>query len=81
MKNRFFILACLVCVSCVKIGAQADYFYPNAGSFNPKIPTPEQFLGYPIGSHHTRYDRIVSYFQELDRLSDRMTLGIYRRNV
>ena len=76
MKNRFFLLTCFMYVSCVKMLAQADYFYPNAGTFNPKIPTPEQFLGYPIGSHHTRYDRLVSYFQELDRLSDRMTLEV-----
>jgi hypothetical protein len=33
-------------------------------------------LGYPIGAHHTRYDKIVEYFKELDRLSDRMTLEI-----
>jgi hypothetical protein len=74
MKNRFLWLLCLCQFSFFTNYAQADYFYPNAGSFNPKIPTPEQFLGYPIGAHHTRYDRIVSYFQELDRLSDRMTL-------
>jgi hypothetical protein len=33
------------------------------------IPTPEQFLGYPVGDWHTRHDRIVSYFQELARVS------------
>lgn len=43
---------------------------------NPGIPTPEVFLGYPIGSHHTRHDKIVDYFQELDRLSDRVILRI-----
>jgi Zinc carboxypeptidase len=75
MKNRLF-QACFWAILSLNLTAQADYFYPNAGAFNPKIPTPEQFLGYPIGSHHTRYDRIVAYFQELDRLSDRMTLEV-----
>ncbi|MCU0449768.1 MAG: zinc carboxypeptidase [Bernardetiaceae bacterium] len=56
--------------------AQADYFYPGAGRMNPAIPTPEQFLGYPLGSHHTRYDQVVAYFKELDRLSDRATFQV-----
>lgn len=53
--------------------AQNDYYFPDEGPFDPAIPSPEEFLGYEIGSHHTRYDRIVSYFQELSELSDRVT--------
>lgn len=53
---------------------QAEYFYPAASKFNPDIPTPEQFLGYPIGAQHTRHDQVVAYFRELDRRSDRVTL-------
>ena len=56
--------------------AQQNYFFPNAGSFDPKIPTPEQFLGYPIGSHYTRHDQIISYFKELERLSDRVHVQV-----
>jgi hypothetical protein len=55
---------------------QPAYFYPGAGPFNPQIPTPGQFLGYDIGSHHTRHDKIVEYFRLLDNLSDRMSLQI-----
>ncbi len=54
--------------------SQADYFYPFTKNFNPAIPTPEQFLGYAIGSHHTRHDKIVEYFKTLDKLSDRMVV-------
>ncbi len=56
--------------------AQEAYFYPNAGNFDPAIPTPQQFLGYPVGDQHTRHDRIMNYLQELDRLSDRVQLQI-----
>lgn len=56
--------------------AQPSYFYPTAGSMNAVIPTPEQFLGYAIGSHHTRHDKLVEYFKELDRLSDRVTVQV-----
>ncbi|HLF45761.1 MAG TPA: M14 family zinc carboxypeptidase [Chitinophagaceae bacterium] len=55
---------------------QADYFYPNPGIFNEVIPTPEKFLGYAIGTHHTRHDKLVEYFKELDRLSDRVSFQI-----
>ncbi|HPW62705.1 MAG TPA: M14 family zinc carboxypeptidase, partial [Cyclobacteriaceae bacterium] len=49
--------------------AQNNYFFPAGVSFDPAIPSPEQFLGYPVGDWHTRHDRIVSYFQELARVS------------
>jgi len=54
--------------------AQSSYFFPGAGDWDPAIPTPEQFLGYPVGDRHTRHDRLVAYFRELDRLSDRVTV-------
>lgn len=54
--------------------AQPSYYYPNTQQFNAAIPSPEKFLGYPIGSHHTRHDKVVEYFKELDRLSDRISL-------
>jgi len=56
--------------------AQSGYFFPQAaaGDFDPAIPTPEAFLGYPIGTHYTRHDRIVDYLRELARLSDRVTV-------
>ncbi len=50
-----------------------EYFFPEGTTFAANIPSPEEFLGYEIGSFHTRHDRIVSYMQELARLSDRAT--------
>lgn len=52
--------------------AQNTYFFPAAESFDPKIPTPEQFLGYPIGSHYTRHDQLIAYLKELSRVSDKV---------
>lgn len=53
--------------------AQTSYYLPDVaeGELDPAIPTPEAFLGYPIGSRYTRHDRLVAYFQELARLSPR----------
>jgi hypothetical protein len=58
--------------------AQNRYFFPAAqdADFDPAIPTPEQFLGYPIGSHYTRSDQIVAYLRELDRVSDKVSTRV-----
>jgi len=57
--------------------AQNRYFFPDhKAPFDPAIPTPEQFLGYPIGSHYTRHDQLVAYLNELDRLSDKVSVEI-----
>lgn len=74
MKKFFWWMAGLL-LSITTV-AQPAYFYPNSGPFNPSIPTPEQFLGYAIGSHHTRHDQLLNYFRELDRLSNRVKLQV-----
>ncbi len=65
----------LVCVLYSVAGiAQNSYFFPSKSNFDPKIPSPEEFLGYPIGEWHTRHDNIVAYMQKLAELSDRATV-------
>src|SRR5690625_4127003 len=56
MKQLTLLLATVLLVNLFATGkllAQNDYYFPDAGSFDPAIPTPEDFLGYEIGSHHT----------------------------
>jgi hypothetical protein len=72
MKNRLICLLLLSVSLCVK--AQDSYFFPVPVKFNPAIPDPETFLGYKIGSQHTRHDRLVEYFRSLDKLSERVTV-------
>ena len=52
--------------------AQSAYFFPQRGEFDPSIPTPQQFLGYEIGSRYTRHDQLVAYFNELAKHSDKI---------
>jgi len=52
--------------------AQNAYFFPQGGEFDPSIPTPQQFLGYEIGSRYTRHDQLVAYFNELAKHSDKI---------
>ena len=71
MKKSLLLL--LILGSFQSIFAQNAYFFPNK-KFNPAIPSPEQFLGYAIGSHHTRHDKLVEYMKELDRVSDKVSV-------
>ncbi|MCS5489930.1 M14 metallopeptidase family protein [Algoriphagus limi] len=72
MKKLYFaLIAFLVGIS--QSMAQTDYFFPGE-SFDSTIPSPEEFLGYPIGDWHTRYDLIVKYFEKLDEVSELATL-------
>lgn len=76
MKTIKKLIAAILLVLAISAQAQQSYFFPDGGSFDPAIPTPEQFLGYPIGSHFTRYDKIVEYLKELARISDRVKFSV-----
>ena len=58
-----------------------EYFFPGDPDFDPAIPSPQEFLGYAIGTHHTRHDRIVAYMEELARLSDRASYQSIGRSI
>ena len=61
------------------IAQSQNYFYEDYQPFDEKVPSPETYLGYAIGDHHTRHDLIVSYFEELAKSSDRATVKEYGR--
>jgi hypothetical protein len=65
-------LAVAVALASTPAFAQNSYYFPAAQQFEAAIPSPEQFLGYPIGSRYTRHDQVVAYFNELARVSDRV---------
>ncbi|HDZ05527.1 M14 metallopeptidase family protein [Maribacter sp.] len=71
-------LLLLVVLYGTTISAQ-DYFYQKFQPFNSEIPTPEAFLGYGIGEHHTRHDLIVAYLEKLAEVSDRASIAEYGR--
>jgi hypothetical protein len=75
MKILFKInvaLMAMLIITLQQVYAQNNYFFPKATALDSKIPTPEQFLGYPIGSYFTRVDQVNAYFRELARVSDRV---------
>lgn len=67
--KKYLLSASLIFLFQLSAISQNAYFFPAGNSFDSTIPTPEQFLGYPVGDWHTRHDRIVSYFEELAKVS------------
>ena len=76
MQNKISQLLFILLFVSLNVSSQ-DYFFKDKAPFNPEIPSPEQYLGYPIGEQHTRHDQIVAYFQKLADISDRATIEIY----
>ncbi|MFN3849789.1 MAG: M14 metallopeptidase family protein [Spirosomataceae bacterium] len=72
-KAKIVVLLLLFLGLNAQLTAQTTYFLQNK-KLNPAIPNPDQFLGYSFGSLHTRYEKIVEYMKELDRLSDRVSV-------
>ena len=48
-------------------------FFPN-GLYGQNIPSPQDFLGVPVGERPLRYQEILRYFEELDKSSERAQL-------
>ncbi|WP_316839209.1 M14 family zinc carboxypeptidase [Pedobacter gandavensis] len=66
------VLTILSLISIQPLLAQNNYFFPTATALDARIPTPEQFLGYPIGTYYTRYDQVLAYLRRLEKVSDRV---------
>ncbi|MBC31315.1 MAG: zinc carboxypeptidase [Muricauda sp.] len=54
-----------------------DYYFKKYHPFDPDVPSPEEFLGYGIGEHHTRHDLIVAYLTKLAEVSNRASIHQY----
>ncbi|SDD32495.1 Zinc carboxypeptidase [Algoriphagus faecimaris] len=67
MKKQYLLLL-LAWITAFPAFSQVDYYFPGE-SFDPAIPSPDDFLGYPVGDWHTRYDLIVKYYEKLDEVS------------
>lgn len=74
-RTTFITALLLLALSSGSLAQQAYYFDASA-SFDEQIPTPAEFLGYEIGTHYTRHDRIVAYFEKLAEVSDKATFQV-----
>lgn len=80
MKLRTWGLLFLGLALCsLPAGANAQSETPFYGSanFDSSIPTPESYLGYPLGSRFTEHYKIVGYLKSLAEVSDRVDFEEY----
>ncbi|ATL48100.1 zinc carboxypeptidase [Chitinophaga caeni] len=47
------------------------------GAFGQEIPSPESFLGYPLGSHFTPHYKVVGYFEKVAAIAPNVKLQHY----
>ncbi len=78
--RKTIVLLTLLSASFLSKG-QADYYFPGNNNFKPVIPAPWDFLGYDVGTHHTRYDIIVDYMETLAEKSDRVRFEVIGHSV
>ncbi|MCC5021853.1 MAG: hypothetical protein J6386_04655 [Candidatus Synoicihabitans palmerolidicus] len=45
--------------------APVDYYLPEGGPYDQRVPTPEQYLGFEVGEWHLRPDQIEGYLKAL----------------
>jgi hypothetical protein len=78
MKRLLFIILLLPCLSII---AQESYYFNADTEFNSEIKSPEKFLGYKIGDHHSRYDKMVEYMKYLSESSERVSFEYFGQSV
>ena len=81
MKKTNFHLAIVMAFLLFQnfLAFSQNTFFEKYQPFNPSLPTPEEFLGYPIGDSHTRHDQVVAYLTQLAALSNRAEITEYGR--
>ncbi|HEY0896115.1 MAG TPA: M14 metallopeptidase family protein, partial [Sphingobacteriaceae bacterium] len=79
MRNFYLLLFLLLGSVVAHAQVPLSYYLPQNVTYDAKVPSPEQFLGFQIGEQHVSHDQIVAYMKELDRTSDRVTLQEYAR--
>lgn len=73
MKKATLCLLAFLSIQ-IHVFSQEQYFFPGE-KFDNSIPSPSEFLGYEIGTWHTRYDLIVKYFEKLEEISPNAQLS------
>lgn len=72
-STLIFILFSFFCITQNANSAELSYYLPEE-TYKGNVPKPSDILGFEVGSRHARHDQLVSYFNTLSTLSDRVSL-------
>ncbi|HPB89452.1 MAG TPA: M14 family zinc carboxypeptidase [Bacteroidales bacterium] len=85
LYSRVSVLAISLLVSALSSAQNPSYgtlewYLPDGEhQFNASIPTPEQVLGYQIGTYFINWSDVCKYMERLDAVSDRVSLKRFGR--
>ena len=71
-----FIYSILLCIPFLSIGQKTslDYYLPQNGTYNTKIPTPKSVLNFELGEMHTDHTQVANYMREVAKASNRILI-------
>jgi hypothetical protein len=71
MKKIIAVLL-LALISQFTVAQDLSYYLPKGYTYNSKVPTPKQVLGYEVGEWHVTHDQLVMYMKAVAAASDRV---------
>ncbi|MEA5140389.1 M14 family metallopeptidase [Arcicella rigui] len=78
-KKRLAAFLFFILVQTAFAQVPNSYYLPQNISYDPKIPTPQQYLGYQVGDWHIQHEQLLGYMKKVAELSDRVELSEYGR--
>ncbi len=69
-----FLLVLSSYIGFAQLNPTLDYYLPNDVTYNSKIPTPQDVLGYVPGKWHVSHDQLISYMRVLAAASPRISI-------
>jgi hypothetical protein len=70
--RRFSFVFLLALLANFSWAQDLSYYLPKGYTYNPKVPTPKQVLGYEVGEWHVTHDQLVTYMKAVAATSDRV---------
>ncbi|MCU0402063.1 MAG: zinc carboxypeptidase, partial [Algoriphagus sp.] len=70
--RRLSIILVFALIAQLGWAQDLSYYLPKGYTYNPKVPTPKQVLGYEVGEWHVTHDQLVNYMKAVAETSDRV---------
>jgi Zinc carboxypeptidase len=73
MRKSFFLLYLILCTMALQ-AEDLDFYFGGEVRFDPRVPRPQDVLGYQVGDWHVRHDQLVRYMEKLAETSSRVKI-------
>ncbi len=72
--NKSLLLICILLSPLAIKAEDLSFYFGGELRCDPKVPPPQDVLGFQVGEWHVRYDQLVRYMETLAAHSDRVRL-------